>query len=32
MPDVIVGIKGKNILSPSIEVDMEIANVLRTLK
>ena len=32
MPDVIVGIKGKNILSSSIEVDMEIANVLRTLK
>ena len=32
MPDVIVGIKGKNILSPSIEVDMEIAKVLRTLK
>lgn len=32
MPDVIVGIKGKNILSSSIEVDMVIANVLRTLK
>ena len=32
MPDVIVGIKGKNILSSSIEVNMEIANVLRTLK
>jgi adenylate kinase family enzyme len=32
MPDIIIGIKGKNILSPSIEVDMEIANVLRTLK
>jgi len=32
MPDVIVGIKGKNILSSSIEVDMKIANVLRTLK
>ena len=32
MPDVIIGIKGKNILSSSIEVNMEIANVLRTLK
>jgi hypothetical protein len=32
MPDVIVGIKGKNILSSSIEVDMVIADVLRTLK
>jgi len=32
MPDVIVGIKGKNILSSSIEVNLEIANVLRTLK
>ena len=32
MPDVIVGIKGKSILSSSIEVNMEIANVLRTLK
>jgi hypothetical protein len=32
MPDVIVGIKGNNILSSSIEVNMEIANVLRTLK
>ena len=32
MPDVIVGIHGKNILSSSIEVNMEIANVLRTLK
>jgi hypothetical protein len=32
MPDVIVGIRGKNILSSSIEVNMEIANVLRTLK
>ena len=29
MPDIIIGIKGKNILSPSIEVDMEIANTLR---
>jgi hypothetical protein len=32
MPDVIVGIKGNNILSSSIEVNLEIANVLRTLK
>jgi len=32
MPDIIVGIKGNNILSSSIEVDMKIANVLRTLK
>ena len=32
MPDVIVGINGKNILSSSIEVNMEITNVLRTLK
>ena len=32
MPDVIVGIQGKNILSSSIEVNMEIADVLRTLK
>ena len=32
MPDIIIGIKGKNILSSSIEVNMEIANVLRTLK
>jgi hypothetical protein len=32
MPDVIIGIKGNNILSSSIEVNLEIANVLRTLK
>ena len=32
MPDIIIGIKGNNILSSSIEVNMEIANVLRTLK
>jgi hypothetical protein len=32
MPDIIIGIKGKNILSSSIEVNLEIANVLRTLK
>jgi hypothetical protein len=32
MPDIIIGIKGKNILSSSIEVNMEIENVLRTLK
>jgi hypothetical protein len=32
MPDIIIGIKGNNILSSSIEVDMKIANVLRTLK
>jgi hypothetical protein len=32
MPDVIIGIKGSNILSSSIEVNMEIADVLRTLK
>ena len=32
MPEVVRGIKGKNILSSDIEVDMEIANVLRTIK
>ena len=32
MPEVVRGIKGKNILSSDIEVDIEIANVLRTIK
>jgi hypothetical protein len=32
MPEVVRGIKGKNILSSDIEVDMEIANVLRIIK
>jgi len=32
MPDVVRGIKGKDIISSSIEVDMDIANVLRTIK
>ena len=32
MPEVIRGIKGKDILSSDIEVDMEIANVLRSIK
>lgn len=32
MPDIVRGIKGKNIISSDIEVDIEIANVLRTIK
>jgi hypothetical protein len=32
MPEVVRGINGKDIISSSIEVDMEIANVLRTIK
>jgi adenylate kinase family enzyme len=32
MPDVVRGIKGKDIISSDIEVDLEIANVLRTIK
>ena len=32
MPEIVRGIKGKNILSSDIEVDIEIANVLRTIK
>ena len=32
MPEVVRGIKGKDILSSDIEVDMGIANVLRTIK
>ena len=32
MPDVVRGIKGKDIISSNIEVDMDIANVLRTIK
>lgn len=32
MPEVVRGIKGKDILSSDIEVDMEIANVLRSIK
>ncbi len=32
MPDVVRGINGKDIISSNIEVDMEIANVLRTIK
>ena len=32
MPDVVRGINGKDIISSDIEVDLEIANVLRTLK
>lgn len=32
MPEVVRGIKGKDILSSDIPVDMEIANVLRILK
>ena len=32
MPEVVRGIKGKNIISSDIEVDIEIANVLRTIK
>jgi adenylate kinase family enzyme len=32
MPDVVRGINGKDIISSDIEVDLEIANVLRTIK
>ena len=32
MPDVVRGIKGNDILSSDIEVDMQIANVLRTIR
>ena len=32
MPEVVRGIKGKNIISSDIEVDIEIANILRTIK
>ena len=32
MPDVVRGVKGKDILSSDIEVDMQIANVLRTIR
>lgn len=32
MPEVVRGINGKDIISSNIEVDMEIANVLRTIK
>jgi adenylate kinase family enzyme len=32
MPDVVRGINGKDIISSDIEVDMEIANVLRTIR
>jgi adenylate kinase family enzyme len=32
MPDVVRGINGKDIISSNIEVDLEIANVLRTIK
>ncbi len=32
MPETVRGIKGKDIHSSNIEVDMEIANVLRTIK
>lgn len=32
MPEIVRGIKGKNILSSDIEVDIEIANILRTIK
>jgi hypothetical protein len=32
MPDVVRGINGKGIISSNIEVDLEIANVLRTIK
>ncbi len=32
MPEIVRGIKGKDIISSDIEVDMEIANVLRTIK
>lgn len=32
MPDVVRGINGKDIISSDIEVDLQIANVLRTIK
>jgi len=32
MPDVVKGIKGKDILSSQIPVDMQIANILRNIK
>jgi hypothetical protein len=32
MPDVVRGINGKDIISSDIEVDMNIANILRTIK
>jgi hypothetical protein len=32
MPDVVRGVNGKDIISSDIEVDLEIANVLRTIK
>jgi len=32
MPEIVRGIKGKNIISSDIEVDIEIANILRTIK
>jgi len=32
MPEIVRGINGKDIISSGIEVDMEIANVLRTIK
>ena len=32
MPDVVRGIRGKDIVSSNIEVDMDIANVLRSIK
>ena len=32
MPDVVRGIKGKDIVSSDIEVDMDIANILRSIK
>jgi hypothetical protein len=32
MPEIVRGIKGKDIISSDIEVDMEIANILRTIK
>ena len=32
MPDVVRGINGKDIISSDIEVDLKIANVLRTIK
>ena len=32
MPEIVRGINGKDIISSDIEVDMEIANVLRTIK
>lgn len=32
MPEIVRGINGKDIISSDIEIDMEIANVLRTIK